>query len=324
MPTATIANIPQRPENFRFDWFSVTVHGLNIQTILEAVMDGAFPQATIRQAGGRLGYSSRCEVVSQDGQHTFCSLNYEGTSTMGVFVESSGEDSGSLIAAMRELRTASSSDVRFHVKRVDGCVDFRVDDQGDWFKKQIRKIEGWRLARRGQKLKHVWHGEFPDSRSRTVAIGSRTQPVFVRFYEKGWQMEPDNCSDPFWTRLEVEYKPKGAEKRAQAMDLSAYDLFSLGFAYDLGIAVFNLENLGRYTISGTRKRKSSFTKFENMLNQYGGTFLEAFEEFDGDGNSFVQNIREMIGIRNVNRHRDGSSEMEALAAKLLADRGRGS
>lgn len=297
---------------FSFDWFSVTVHGLRFETVFEAIFDLAFPQSQPRQKAGRHSYTHGCEFVSQDGEKVFARMDYGGTSATGIFCEVGSSDSaGALIGAIRELKRRSPLG-EFHVKRLDSCVDFRVTDQGDWFRKKYVEIVEWRNFRRGRALALSTVGKWPDSRERTLYIGNRKQPCFVRFYEKGWQMVGEK--DKFWTRLEVEYKPRGGALRQSALAMSPRDIFAMGFAQDLGTCVFDFENIGKYSITPPRKRSSQEKKLEQMLIQYGAILFEAWDSWDGDAKSFLDNLRAMTEEIKNDRQRDVSAGVQAPAA----------
>jgi DNA relaxase NicK len=195
----------------RFDAYSATLR-VHPRALVQGVID-AFPTCGIRvdRRKSALHYEA-ADVLLDALDEQVCSVHHGGTNG-APHVRVQGFYSPQMADVLRRLWPEHT------VSRVDVAIDF---DGADCWDKLASVCE--RVARDGG-LKWTTVGDFREDRDqmagRTIYVGSRQSPVFVRLYEKGKQMLPfHRVGDPplslDWCRLEVEVKPKDRAMKVAA------------------------------------------------------------------------------------------------------------
>ena len=195
-----------------FDWYSGSYRG-DHRLVATAVCEniGAFLEGPISK--GRHGFASKAHLQADRGLS--CTIQWGGDLHGDlVHVAFSGWRSGEGASLLRDVVP------QHRVSRVDVAED--VCGPGAF--SQLQKLSS-RIARdHGLKRSRI----VPDNpmSGRTVYVGSRTSPVFVRIYEKGKQVLTSHARGATmvdaqqlgvdlkgypiesWARCEVEVKPK--------------------------------------------------------------------------------------------------------------------
>lgn len=186
----------------RWDWYQATVWddrvgGPNGGVLTEALRHGLGLQ--VPDAGaGRWGFGQEDVLRNSDGEVVVRVLH--GGRQAWPSVQGSGEHSEAVCEALR-------ADWRHWVTRADAADD-RVGP-GAW-----EALYGPLIAfadERGLTISQAgdWHrGEA----GRTLYVGSRKSPSFIRLYEKGKQLG----LDPTWVRCELQVRPSKKARSAVA------------------------------------------------------------------------------------------------------------
>lgn len=201
-----------------FDWYAGTIHHPDLATDPEAVREAAlaaFPGSVYAPAEkGASGYAHRVtigyECVDRRGRpdiRRICDLLSGGNP--GVHVVASGCYSPQVAGFLRELAPETH-----RLSRADAAIDFAVPGLFD----RIDAVLVAFAVRRG--LKVGCSGDWERGRARTRYVGSRSSPVYLRWYEKGHK----DGGMPDWCRLEVEVKPKTRDAGFEFAHLSPFDL----------------------------------------------------------------------------------------------------
>lgn len=240
----------------RFDWYQATF----TEDIDELV--GSF--------AANLG----TQVVEGRGLHGYTrSYNLENaTGTVARFLGggpngrpsgwASGEDTQAFVDVARGLYPD-----RHYVTRFDSAEDFVAPDA-------FEKLQAACLSMADERRLKVsqagdWH-RMEDGR--TIYVGSRKSPVFIRLYEKGKQMRAsvtDGAEDipPDWIRLENQVRP-GRNARDRAASASPEEAWGFsGWTLELARRVLELD-VERVPISVWRQPDDE-RAFDFMIRQYG-------------------------------------------------------
>lgn len=180
---------------YKWDWYQSTVH-----RPIDAVIS-AFKNTPINDLSDfkiitpKNGYTYGGAFVR--GDHRICSLFWGGNP--GVNILSTGSDAPALAEVLRVQ-------LPDHLPtRVDACVDLA---RAGLFDTLTAGMMEFAVLHR---IKIDQQGDWRRGRARTLYLGSRSSPVFLRVYEKGCQMLDqfaDTSADPDWVRIEVEVKPR--------------------------------------------------------------------------------------------------------------------
>ncbi|CEH03520.1 Replication protein [Propionibacterium freudenreichii] len=248
----------------RFDWYSAslrdpTCFGENrdpehIPSVLAARLGGV----GIDEESPRGGYRTARAVRNSDG--AVVARVMEGASHGWPLVWASGSASVALSAAVRDLWP------RHEVTRMDSAEDF----EGTAAFERLARV-GFDLAtRRHLKVSQVGDWRPPGTRGdggRTLNIGSRTSPAFVRIYEKG--LEQRDLSRPDWIRVELEVKPKGRLARRSAASMAPLAAWGLSrWASEL-LEVVEGVSVPHVTMR-TGARGDDERALRSLTHQYGG------------------------------------------------------
>jgi DNA relaxase NicK len=175
----------QRP---KFDWYSASLDD-PAQGVVQALLDN-FQAASYRPARARNGYTDAAELTF--GDTLFASVQWGGNP--GTYVSSTGSNAPAFAAFLRSLYPVH------RVSRADIAIDYDGPGTFDYLDAKLREHA------KEYNLRTSLSGDWIDGQhGRTLYLGSRSSPTFLRLYEKGKQLQLDDRPD--WTRLELEVKP---------------------------------------------------------------------------------------------------------------------
>lgn len=213
----------------RFDWYAATLSDSDTFILhalvrdLELSVSGAKPKH-----GYELGHK-----LAKNGQHV--ATLYSGGANEKPSLQISGQHSPELVDYVRNRWQTSH-----HVTRLDVAQDY---DSPNAF--QTLTTTALTLAD-DYKLKVSqagdWHRNID---GRTLYIGSRKSPVFLRIYEKGKQLISENSPEENissnWVRVELEVKPQGST-RSLAAFLTPSEVFGYSdWSKDLAARLWGLD-----------------------------------------------------------------------------------
>ena len=266
--------LPSEPSGASFDWYAATVHGYSAGAVLEPLLE-AFPESRTERGRGRHGYAERFTLL--DGKERICDVL--SGSTPGVHVVSSGEASEAVSGILR------ASFPEHGVTRADGAVDWIEPGGFD----RVAAVLIALAEDRGLKLNQ--QGDWTRGKARTLYVGSRASPAFLRLYEKGWQVG----GDPSWIRLEVEVKPQRHARQRVAM-MEPLQLFYTSpwvaeVAERLGLATMELQHVGTLHKLSDDDRALAF-----LVRQYGPLLERVRRRFATDA-AFHARLQRYLDIR---------------------------
>ena len=235
------------PPGVHFDYYAATIHGHSPGAVLGPLWE-AFPDASHSCGRGRHGYTD-CYTLSVAGERV-CDVLSGGT--IGVHVVSSGSASAEIATLLRTVYPDH------RVTRADGAID-RVEAGG------FDRVSGdlLRFAEAaGLTINQM--GDWTRGQARTLYVGSRKSPVFLRVYEKGWK----ESGDPDWYRIEVEVKPKGDARRDVAR-MSPFELFGTSRWLSDAAPLLGLSDLAHVPVGTLWKLSNEDRARAFLMRQFG-------------------------------------------------------
>lgn len=149
------------------------------------------------------------------GSERFCSLSH-GRNYETVLIESSGQN------ARRCHRVLSDAGLPFSCSRLDAALDL-LDPPMSFEDIAALAVDIAAELNITTDTRGDWLGPNAGIKGRTLYVGARTSPIFVRIYEKG---KEQGISGSGWVRFEVEYKPNKAIDKRLASSLSPGTILS--------------------------------------------------------------------------------------------------
>lgn len=238
----------------RWDWYQTT---LSISDPQESGLIGLFLKtwdlSDYVPAGNRNGYTRGGAIVR--GSERLCTLLWGGNP--GVNVTSTSEHAPALARALSEAFPLHHSPTR-----VDACVDWVEQGLFDEIaRKLIRFSTDNRLAINQQ-------GDWVRGQARTLYIGSKSSPVRLVLYEKGYEQGGDAPRE--WVRLEVRVRPK-REHRAQVARWEPIDAFGSAWVPD-AMTHLGWDDLERHSVGTVWRQSDDERAFAYLCKQYGNLF----------------------------------------------------
>lgn len=153
------------------------------------------------------------------------------------------------------------------VTRVDSCVD--MWDGFDVIEAEMQRIH------RDSRIKRNRIG-VPET-GQTFYLGSDDAPTQVRLYQKGLQLLPSMAPDErfafeLWTRLEIEYHPRSADK-GQTLSLSALDVWGSA-RWSAGLIHWVADMNPKLLDRKPRMDRTAQERFEFAMRMYAKTIKE--------------------------------------------------
>lgn len=192
----------------RFDWYAATIDAppnVILGTLVERM--GAHGVESTR---GLHGYTEGWEIKGENGT---VARVLAGGRNPHPHAWASGSDTDAFVEAVRSSWRDSHT-----VSRMDSAEDFQGAGADTW-----ERLNAMCLAIADeQRLKVSQAGDYHRLRDgRTLYVGSKKSPVFLRLYEKGKQLrsqvtEGADLIPDDWCRLEVQVRPAKDAKRAAA------------------------------------------------------------------------------------------------------------
>lgn len=207
----------------KWDAYRATIKENSWSSVKELIPD-FYPSAVAEESRPFYGYD-KALTLKIDGDRVL--TVYRGGNNGSVCLESTGAISG----VLRDMLVSSGCD--FRPSRMDACLDYDEEglsdalfDFGKWFASE-------------EDLKINMQGDWHRGRARTLYIGSRSSPVFMRIYEKGHKAidEGDVTASPNWVRIEIECKPD-KKRRSVFAEYQPADLFRSGWSSRFMSALF--------------------------------------------------------------------------------------
>lgn len=172
--------------------------------------------------------------------------------------QSTGVNSPALAAALL------ASGVAHEPTRVDAAIDWFEDGLFDTL------AHAFKIYAKDHRLSISTPGDWVRGEGRTLYIGSRNSPLFVRLYEKGYeQRKKGDFKAPLnWVRFEVEVKYKKDYQKKVLSTLSPSDCFRLGWV--AGLCETIMFNEARIPMPSVYKAPTNDDKrVKWLVKQYG-------------------------------------------------------
>lgn len=200
------------------------------------------------------------------GDRVLCHLCWGGQT--GVNCMTTSDESHVLATALAEFGKLHRP------TRVDACIDWQEEGLFDVLAAQLidfaQKYQGRGLAINQQ-------GDWVRGQARTLYLGSKSSPVRLVLYEKGYEQGGDAPLD--WVRLEVRVKPKKEHREAVA---SWYpdQAFSAGWVAD-ACRHINLDDLQKRAVGTVWKKSDDERTRYALVKQYGPALSKWAAEVGG-------------------------------------------
>lgn len=254
-------------KNAKFDWYQSTVAVQNPQ---ESGLVGALLKAwefsDYVPAKNLNGYLYGGAIVR--GDRTLCHLCWggQGNQGLGVNCKTTSDESPVLERALRDFGA-------IHLPtRIDSAVDWREPGLFDSLANHLIEYA------KENRLHIDQQGDWARGESRTVYIGSKSSPVRLVLYEKGYEQGGDAPRD--WVRLEARIKPN-REHRSRIAGWSASDVFCAGWIPQ-ALEALGWDDLDNRSAIGTVWRRDDTDRARAaLLKQYGAIMASWAVEVGG-------------------------------------------
>jgi hypothetical protein len=233
-------------------------------------------------------------VIGQRGQDNPIWAMW-GKKYSGTWVSCQGPRSPEFVQIIREHMPVHG------VSRADVCEDYTNPGAWDF-------IVSTALALADElslSVRHVgdWHRA---EKGRTLYLGSRDSPYFVRIYEKGKQLG----ADPHWVRVEVELKPASKDKERWSLASPQQVAYAVPWGREFWARLGHLEP-DRVIQVPPPPPKNLESRTLALVAQYGRVILDLAEHHQGDLSRLGEHlVRSAIANRYENRA--AASEASAL------------
>lgn len=247
-----------------WDFFRATIKERHWNSVKELIPD-LYEKVDAEESKGFYGYEKALHL-KKSGDRVL--TVYKGGNSGTVCLESSGSMSGTL----RDMLLASRVD--FRPSRMDACLDYDEEGLAD-------ALLSFGLAFAADNdLKINQQGDWHRGRARTLYIGSRSSPVFLRIYEKGHKAidEGSETASPHWVRIEVEVKPD-KRRRAEFAFLEPSSLFCCGWVSSFMSNLF-VQDLARVPVGYRRVQTTDARQKRWMIKACRKIMLSWMNEFD--------------------------------------------
>lgn len=209
----------------RWDWYRTSIRPKSFEwdSVLLPAFIEQWPTACPRDAAPNRPFAEGIEFVDLKDKRLML-LSRGGDHVKGVVqLQSTGSNAPDLKAVL------DSCGLSHEPSRVDACVDWFEDGLFDTLAQVFIQYA------KENRLSISTPGDWARGEGRTLYIGSRSSPVMVRLYEKGYEERKKGDPDaPLnWVRFEVEVKFKKAKQRQWVATLSPADCFSIGWVHGL-------------------------------------------------------------------------------------------
>ena len=256
-------------ETCRWDWYEGTFFGLDPDTVIPSVARSFGWKAvgptkvTVDPGRGQHGYLQGVRIAM--GGERLCDVTWGGNP--GVHVTSSGEASPGLCEAVSAL--VRQHRCEWSPSRVDAAVDWLEAGLFDQLVgPALRFAEDRRIAIDQQ-------GDWHRGKARTLYLGSKKSVVFLRLYEKGYEV--GGGADLNWVRWEVVVRPKTRARPEVATWQPADALGASAWLVDLQRELGLGERM-RHAVGTVWRPSDSDRARRALVKQYARVMHQWFEE----------------------------------------------
>lgn len=271
----------------RFDWYQSSVRVSEpYDSGLVGVLLSAYDLSDFQLCQNRNGYTYGGAIVR--GDRKLCTLHWGGNPWVNVTATS--EDAPALAQALREAFPGEHGPTR-----IDSCVD--------WVEKGLFDAVSEKLIGYAQDkgLSINQQGDWVRGVARTLYLGSKSSPVQLVLYEKGYEQGGDAPLD--WVRLEVRIRPKKQHRLAVAA-WEPHHIFGVSWVHG-AVEVLGWNDLTKRSVGTVWRQSDDERAFAHLCKQYGPLFerlkaahgsYEAVGSLIGEG---VLNARSPVASRRV-------------------------
>jgi hypothetical protein len=245
----------------KFDFYQATIDD-DHQKVTETLAIGLAAD-DVEMSGGLHGYTRRASI--KRGDHVVASV-LSGGANGNPSAWASGEDTEPFVHLVRAVWGDSH-----RVSRMDSAMDF--DGTGSWDRLYTKATTIADESKLKTSVAGDWIGR---EDGRTLYVGSRKSPSFVRLYEKGLQLRKDAPPEIVatlstdWVRLENQVRPQ-RESRSKAATATPAEVFGYArFTQKLAAQCADLE-VARVPIREWTEGDDA-RAYRYGVKQYGNTF----------------------------------------------------
>lgn len=268
-----------------FDWYQATVKDVDIGSFLDSC--SKFYECDVVSTKPDTPYEMGYHLVR--GEVKFLKVSHGGVNE-GIFAKASGHNAPIFSEFLRSKYPNHS------VSRADSAIDFDDPEAFNLLKTQAEYIAGkYRIK---YNTLGDWRSDGVRQGGRTIQLGSRKSPVFIRIYEKGHeQLEKlnDTSASLNWVRVELELKPGTKDSKIFLSHMPPREIFSVNdWVKELTLT------MGDHDIIpikfGTAHKKSDLHRsYSHMVKQYGQTIEKIVNDsLNGDWSLLSEYIQTSI------------------------------
>lgn len=235
----------------RWDWYQTTLPLSNPQESgLVDLLLKVWDLSDYAPASNLNGYTRGGQIVR--GSERLCTLQWGGNP--GVNVASTSEHAPALADAIQAAYPGHHAPTR-----IDACFDWV---EGGLFNEVAAGLIGFATDKR---LAINQQGDWVRGEARTLYIGSKSSPVRLVLYEKGYEQGGDAPRD--WVRLEVRVRPK-REHRAFVAKWEPMDAFGAAWVPD-ALQRLGWPELQRHAVGTVWRQSDDERALAYLCKQYG-------------------------------------------------------
>lgn len=254
-----------------FDHYQIAVN-LGPETVIKDLKN-FFDQSDSEPAKAHHGYEY-CRLIVRGGSR-LAAVSWGGNTGDCVKVEVHGSSFPHDFACFAQERWNG----RYYVQRADVAIDF---DEEKAF--EIIQTLGKNVAEE-HGLKLDYRGDWERGIGRTLYLGARQSPNYLRIYEKGHEQRqkgivPD--ASPDWVRVEFELKPKSRKAREAFASMSPQEMLGGSQWVTDIVTCLTSSDVQRFTGMGTIKKKTDDEiAIRHMAKQYASRMDSMIETLGG-------------------------------------------
>lgn len=268
-----------------FDWYQASLVDVKVDSFLKVASN--YFDCDVRHTKPDKPYEVGYELSR--GEIKFLKVSHGGVNE-GMFLKASGHNAPEFSDFLKKYYPIHS------VSRVDSAIDFDDPEAFSILYEQAKHV----AAKYRLKFNQLgdWRSESEREGGRTIQIGSRKSPVFIRIYEKGYEQLEKNSDENVsldWVRLELELKPANKEAKRFISEATPRQVLSINeWVRELTAAMGDHDILPIKV--GTAHRKSDLHRsYSHMVKQYGSTIEKIVSDtLEGDWSLLSEYIQNSI------------------------------
>lgn len=243
-----------------FDYYQGSVNATP-DSVIPAFVE-RFDFSAVDSAKATNGYERACLI--HRGDNKLVTIQWGGNTGDMTQIKGTGQNAAQVAEIIRELYP------HHRLQRADVAEDY---SEPDIFKTltdhAIYLAEHYKLKldQRGD-----WVRGDPMGKGRTLYVGSRQSPAFLRLYEKGKEKavrSGSECADPDHSRAEIEIKPQNKQQGFALSRLEPRDYWRVTpFLNEYSKILFTTD-MERIRLHNVTKLSDDERAFQMMLKQYG-------------------------------------------------------